>query len=490
MRFRHILLRDAAYEAVPKAERAGLHEAFADHLAVTLGERAGEFDEFIGYHLERAHRLRTELGTRDERTDAVARRAVEHLAAAGDRAYQRGDMTGAASLLGRASDLSDPDAPERLRRGWKLGRALLESGAMASATSQIRDVLDRATAAGDEVAAGYAECALWLARTLTDPEMDADAWLADADRLIDRFEGLGDAQGAALAWEQRTYALWFVFQVGASGEAAERALAWAREAGDLRLVSDVRGHHLATDGVGPKPFSETEGAVELMLSEARASGDRRLEQAALRGAGMRAGFKGRPEEGLRLVAEGRAILQELGLTVEYLAGAQNASRLALLAGDLDLAARMLRESSEELERIGETAFLSTTAGILSAVELQRGDRAAAERWLDVAERTAAHGDTSSQVQIELCRGLLALSAGDARGADHLRRAVGLVDVTDSPLWRSDVRLEAANGLATVAADEAAALAREALSLSEAKGITAFVERARAFLGKVGEPTTP
>ena len=30
-RFRHILLRDAAYEAVPKAERAALHEAFATH---------------------------------------------------------------------------------------------------------------------------------------------------------------------------------------------------------------------------------------------------------------------------------------------------------------------------------------------------------------------------------------------------------------------------------------------------------------------------
>ena len=48
---RHLLLRDAAYEAVPKARRADLHERFAGWLEVAMGARAREYAEIIGYWL-------------------------------------------------------------------------------------------------------------------------------------------------------------------------------------------------------------------------------------------------------------------------------------------------------------------------------------------------------------------------------------------------------------------------------------------------------
>jgi class 3 adenylate cyclase len=197
LRFRHILLRDAAYDAIAKAERAVLHEAFADHLAGTLGERASEFDEFIGYHLERCHRLRTELGHRDGRIELIGRRASEHLAGAGYRAFQRGDMGGAANVLGRAADLLPPDDPERLRMAWRLGSALTESGAIASAIEILEMTVERARHDGDDRAAGYAESALWIARIVSDPDLDLGLWASDADRLVTLFEGHGDAQGDA-----------------------------------------------------------------------------------------------------------------------------------------------------------------------------------------------------------------------------------------------------------------------------------------------------
>ncbi len=58
-RFRHLLIRDAAYESLPKASRAELHERFADW----LDEHGGlvEQDEIVGYHLEQASRHRREL---------------------------------------------------------------------------------------------------------------------------------------------------------------------------------------------------------------------------------------------------------------------------------------------------------------------------------------------------------------------------------------------------------------------------------------------
>src|SRR3954469_9168021 len=71
-KFRHILIRDAAYEALPKAERAILHERFADWLEATVRDRLPEYKEIVGYHLEQAHRYRTELGETGDEVSAVA----------------------------------------------------------------------------------------------------------------------------------------------------------------------------------------------------------------------------------------------------------------------------------------------------------------------------------------------------------------------------------------------------------------------------------
>jgi predicted ATPase len=237
-RFRHILLRDAAYDAVPKSDRAELHEAFAAYLETSLGERASEFDEFTGYHLEQAHRLRSELGGHDERTGALARAAFQRLGAAGQRAFDRGDATAAANLLGRASEMLDQDDPQRQRIAWKLGQALTDSGSLAQAVGVLETTIARA--AGDEAIAGYAESVLLSTRILGDPEGDVDAWGAAADRLIALFEGRADSQGAALAWLQKSYSLWFRWRIEDSGAAAQRAAEHARAAGDRIVETESR----------------------------------------------------------------------------------------------------------------------------------------------------------------------------------------------------------------------------------------------------------
>ena len=54
-RFRHLLIRDAAYDALPKTVRAHLHTRFADWLD-ERGDALVERDEMVGYHLEQATR--------------------------------------------------------------------------------------------------------------------------------------------------------------------------------------------------------------------------------------------------------------------------------------------------------------------------------------------------------------------------------------------------------------------------------------------------
>jgi len=100
-RFRHILIRDAAYAALPKGERAELHERFADFQEQAAGDRRSEYEEVIGYHLEQATRYRQGLGRNDDRTRDLARRAAQLLGAAGVRAIQRGDALASSRLLER-----------------------------------------------------------------------------------------------------------------------------------------------------------------------------------------------------------------------------------------------------------------------------------------------------------------------------------------------------------------------------------------------------
>ena len=72
-RFRHMLIRDAAYERIPKELRSELHERFAGW----LDGRGEEFDEIVGYHLEQAYRYLAGLGPPGDRARALAERAAE-----------------------------------------------------------------------------------------------------------------------------------------------------------------------------------------------------------------------------------------------------------------------------------------------------------------------------------------------------------------------------------------------------------------------------
>jgi DNA-binding SARP family transcriptional activator len=104
-RFRHLLIRDAAYRGMAKQLRADLHERHANW-AQTSGALDEYADEITGYHLEQAYRYRLELRPLETAaTRRLAQQASHRLARAGRRARERGDGQAAASLLERATAL-------------------------------------------------------------------------------------------------------------------------------------------------------------------------------------------------------------------------------------------------------------------------------------------------------------------------------------------------------------------------------------------------
>ncbi|HET8823198.1 MAG TPA: BTAD domain-containing putative transcriptional regulator, partial [Thermoleophilaceae bacterium] len=137
-RFRHILLRDAAYRSLPKEVRAQLHERLADWMERVAGTRLTELEEIVGYHLEQAYCLVAELGADGER---LAVRASERLESAGRRALGRSDLAAAIGLLERAASLLEGHDARRAALLPDLGAALIEAGRLAEAA----EALDAAT---------------------------------------------------------------------------------------------------------------------------------------------------------------------------------------------------------------------------------------------------------------------------------------------------------------------------------------------------------
>jgi predicted ATPase len=145
--FKHVLLHEVAYETILKAERAGLHAGYADWLEREAGERAMEYEEILGYHLESAHRSLSELGLTDDHARELGTRAALRLGSSGARALARGDIRPAVALLERAVSLLPDDHPSRRDLTLKLGIGLAESGDLSRADGLLADRI-RAERAG------------------------------------------------------------------------------------------------------------------------------------------------------------------------------------------------------------------------------------------------------------------------------------------------------------------------------------------------------
>ncbi len=189
-RFRHLLIRDAAYDSLPKLERAELHEQFADWLERTAGDRVAELDEITGYHLDQARSYRLALGPDDERTRTLARRAGLRLAAAGRRTADRGEIRTAVRLLSQAEALLAEDPAARFNVLLELLLIGIELDTAAS-----MEVAKRAQAVAADVGdLAQRQAQLWVAsvRTLMDPSFQISEIRTEAESAARAFEEAGD----------------------------------------------------------------------------------------------------------------------------------------------------------------------------------------------------------------------------------------------------------------------------------------------------------
>jgi tetratricopeptide (TPR) repeat protein len=482
-RFRHILIRDAAYEAIPKAARAALHERFAAWLDDLYEGRTAEVQEIIGYHLQEAHRNRLAIGLADEAADALARRASAHLLAAGRRALGRNDYRAALNLLERAYSLAAAPSAELLLR---YGLALAHSGSLGRALEVIRRAVLVADEEGDERLAWHARIEEVMWRSL----METGAGIAGevlelVPRALPVFERLGDDVGAALAWMSIAGAHSHLGRHALSLEAAERAVEHGERAGDDSLVHAAYRFVGVAAIWGPMSFAEAERRYGHLLDRAEGGPLRRAAPLELMAALKTQ--QGDVVEGRALVARVKQLYDELG---DRLLGAKAAlidHRGPMGEGDFVTTETILRDACDVLAAAGETSWYSTAVAVQASALFELGRLDEAYEATVRSETAGAADDVVTQSYWRAARANVMAAWGRVDEALGLAgEAMRLIDSTDGLLERGDVYAAVGETNRQLSrANEAREAFTRAIEFYEAKGAVPMVVITRARLATVG-----
>ncbi len=456
-RFRHLLIRDAAYDVLPKRVRAELHERFAAWLE-RHGAELVELDEILGYHLEQASRYREELGLPDA---GLSERAGERLAAAGRNALVRGDEHAAARLLERALALT---RPLRLDVHLELDLVGATSTQPRKAHALAAAAAERAAAASDATGEAYA-LAVAASHEMTFEKMPPDQLEARVRAALPLLEQAGDDDALAQVWHMFGFVANFRGRSAEQADAEEQALLHAQRAG--RPWQPV-GFALSLIN-GPVP------AGEALV---------RLDQLAPDPTPLTLAFRSWLVAMLDRIDEALPLALQANEQLVEQTGRQQAlwplAEVALLAGDLDEAARHLRTLCDWLDPNENYAVLSTFAPRLGRVLCTLGRYDEAE---PLARRGRELGDEQDAVTQTLWRQVQALvyaSRGEHDEAERLaREAAAITDNTDSLVHQAEVRCDLAEVLqAAGRGQDAAAALREALDRYERKQIIPLARRVR------------
>jgi class 3 adenylate cyclase/tetratricopeptide (TPR) repeat protein len=478
-RFRHLLIRDAAYDGMPKELRAELHERFAAWLERAAGRRRFvEYEEILGYHLEQAYGYRMELAPVDDAVRELGKRAAGHLESAGRRALVRGDRPATTNLLGRAHALLPPGdtrVPELL---VERGAALREQGELGGADRLFAEAADSARVLGNRALELRAELERASVRTGFDPE--GEVWLRElTETAIPELESLGDEHGLSVAWRMVAHRHLVDMRFADTERALRRSIEHAGRAGDRRAELDGLIWLIRLHTFGPEPVDVGIRLCEQTL--AKADVEPELASVATRVLGVLYGLRGEFDRGRALLAQARAMQLELGMEMTRATETMLGAQLELLAQDYDAAEGLLRPSIEILSRAGEKGYLSTVIGYLAQVCYRQGKYDEAEELARQAEEAGGADDVETQRLSLAVKAKVLARRGETAEAESLAQsAVELLAPTDALVAKAEVMLDLAEVLELAGRpDEASSAAREAVRLYAAKGADAGVRLAEA-----------
>ena len=471
-RFRHSIIRDAAYDMTPKEVRANLHER--------LGNRYRDLDradEAIAYHLEQAYVQRAQIHMLRPQDADLAREASALLAGAGRRQVSLGDVSGATDLLRRALALEPYGSRDWTNIAIELCDVELLTGHLAEAKELVEEVGKLALERDDaESRARAAVMAAWYEVTVGYPR---SALVHEMEALIPYFEAQDDHTGLVRVLRLQALCHWTAGDCAGTQRRLEMAVPHSLATPRKRDLGSILATLAAALYWGPSPVSEALARCEELVEVAP---DNRLAAANImvRVAGLEA-LRGDFDRARSLAQRSSHELGDLGQALTRSASSVDRATVHELAGDLDAAEAELRRGFEELTEMGETGFRATVAARLGAILYELGRTSEVAELLDIADSDGAE-DPTMPADTHTIRAHLAADAAQpdlaARLIEDARRSAA---VTDMPVLKGMVELHAARVLAklgwTAGADDAAA---RALASFASKGAIVLEDRVRAL----------
>jgi class 3 adenylate cyclase/tetratricopeptide (TPR) repeat protein len=464
-RFRHLLIRDAAYDALPKAVRADLHQRFAEWLSIH-GSDLVEIEEIVGYHLERAVQLLAELGRPDP---VLAEVAMGRLATAGRRALWQGDRRSAGSLLQRALALTDrPVARLRIDAARCITHApdaAIQHDAVAVAAEQEGDLAGAALA---RVLAAYERTWVGNGSVAQLQQLAAEA--------LPLLESTADHAGLAEVW-------------ASLANGAHNGLG---EYERMELASEKARHHAFLAGqpqsflwltsqalvLGPRPAQEALAKVDALMvdhPDPRSSMDRAILLAML----------DEVDEAREVARAGEARLREMGDSEIFFQAAH--AEIEQIAGDRRAAATWM-ERAYQFGVDNHVVGTQGTYGAMWAVTLCGLDRHnEAEALAEECRAVSAEDDLLSQLLWREAWALVSSHRGAHDEAERCaREAVDITAQTDALAWIGDALSVLGRVLdAAGKPDLAAAELRKAWAMYDRKQVIPLARRMRQRLDALG-----
>jgi len=416
-RFRHVLIRDVAYNGLAKSERARLHVGFAEWLSQRSTDERAEGE---AHHLERAAALHAELDGKVP--DDLRRRAAAALELAGRRALVRESNRTARRLLLRAIDL-EPSLERRFlaaRSAWRLWE-------LPAASTEMELVREEARAADEAFVEGLA------LTQLAEIVLNRNADVEEASRLgAEALELLADAPPDARSEILTLLSSvgWWLGDLTSVERYATEALEIARDAGraDLEALAAVElaASHLMRLNL---PRAEELLAVGEGLAESSGSLSARAWAARIRGSILLR--RGRFDEAATAYRVASDLYDEVGAAPDAARVRQLQGVAVWRAGDVDRAETLVREAVRTLLTVEERGKIVEAQRTLSEIVLAQGHVEEAERWALSAVETVGMQDMMSRSNVRMVLGLVRAAQGrDDEAELHLREAIEIIQQTE------------------------------------------------------------
>jgi class 3 adenylate cyclase len=300
--FRHLLVRDVAYNQIPRARRAEKHRLAGEWIE-RLG-RAEDHAEMLAYHYSNALELARAAGAD---TAPYERQAWRALREAGDRAYALSAYQTARGFYAAALEAWPVEEPRDAELLVRYGR-VLNSVDLGSAPEVLFDAVEVARASGDLERAAEAETLVCEMHWLMGQRDGAFEHLGAAERLV-ADAPVSYAKAYVMANVSR-----FRMLAGDSEHAIAvglEALAMAEELGHAEL----QAHALSDIGISRMQSGDDAGGlVDLERSIEIADSINSIESARAYG-NMASGLSdmGDLERSFAVLAEGRRRAEHFGL---------------------------------------------------------------------------------------------------------------------------------------------------------------------------------